>query len=147
MNFLDAVEIVTPPGETNRIFVVERGGNIRGHHQSCRTNAHHLFEYHRKVTYDNGEGGLLSLAFHPGYATNGYFLRLVFGFDTTTPGSGAHDILARYQVSSTNGNFADPTNEVKLLRSIRRRRQSQRGDGPFRPDGYLYVSLGDEGPV
>jgi hypothetical protein len=44
------------------------------------------------------ERGLLGLAFHPGYETNGYFYTFYTGSDTTAAGSGLHDILSRFSV-------------------------------------------------
>jgi glucose/arabinose dehydrogenase len=68
-----------------------------------------------KVSYSD-EGGLLGLVFHPGFATNGYFYVFYYGPDSTSAGSGPHDILARYQVSPPNANSASAATEVKLLR-------------------------------
>ncbi|HXF10303.1 MAG TPA: hypothetical protein VN625_05920, partial [Desulfuromonadaceae bacterium] len=62
--------ITSPRGETNRLFILEQGGNI-----VVITN---LASPTRTVfmslsVLSDGESGLLGLAFHPGYATNGYF--------------------------------------------------------------------------
>jgi uncharacterized repeat protein (TIGR03806 family) len=145
MNFLDAVEIVTPPGETNRVFVVERGGNIVVITNLAAPTRTIFLNATSKVTYDNNEGGLLSLAFHPNYASNGYFYVWYYGPDSTTAGTGAHDVLARYQVSPTNANFADPATEVRFLRQFDQAGNHNGGDLHFGADGYLYMSLGDEG--
>jgi len=58
------------PGETNRLFILEKGGDI-----AVITN---LASPTRSVFMSlpvvaDSESGMLGLAFHPGYATNGYF--------------------------------------------------------------------------
>ncbi|MEY4385273.1 MAG: hypothetical protein RLY20_556, partial [Verrucomicrobiota bacterium] len=91
------------------------------------------------------ERGLLSMAFHPGYATNGLFYVWYTGNDTTSLGSGMHDVLARYQVSATNANVAS-TNEQRLISQFDRYQNHNGGDLHFGPtDGCLYLSIGDEG--
>jgi glucose/arabinose dehydrogenase len=86
-----------------------------------------------------GEGGLLGLAFHPGYATNGYF----FVYYTYT--NGFANRTARYQVSATNVNFASPTTEVAFISQPDECNNHNAGDIAFGPDGYLYITSGDEG--
>src|SRR5262249_26067215 len=147
INFNNICGFASPPGETNRLFVIERGGQI-----SVITN---LAAPNRSVFLDLGgkadtssEGGLLGLAFHPGYATNGYFYVFYRGGDDTSSvggGSGGHDILARYQASPPGANSASGGTELKLIRQYDRADNHNAGDVHFGLDGYLYVSLGDEG--
>src|SRR5262249_54387253 len=85
-----------------------------------------------------GERGLLSLAFHPDYETNGRFF-----VDYTAPNG---DItIARYQVSA-NLDLADATSE-KVLLTINHQDYGNHNGGQlaFGPDGYLYASTGDGG--
>src|SRR5262245_8972639 len=72
LTFSAPVAIVSAPGETNRLFIVEQGGRI-----IAITN---LASPTRTVFFDingrplgSGEQGLLGLAFHPGYSTNRFF--------------------------------------------------------------------------
>lgn len=147
LTFTAPVAILSPPGETNRLFVVEQGGRV-----AVITN---LANPNRSVFLDiagavlggvpTGEQGLLGMAFHPGYATNGCFFLFYTGNAITTAGSGRHDILSRFQVSSNNANQADANSEVQLIRQYDEADNHNGGDLHFGPDGYLYVSLGDEG--
>lgn len=146
----DPVAIKAPPGETNRLFIVEQDGRI-----SVITN---LMAPNRTVFLDitgrvsggvpTDERGLLGLAFHPGYATNGFFYVFYTGNATTpTPGgnNSLHDILSRFQVLAGNPNAANPNSELRLLLQNDEAGNHNAGDIHFGPDGYLYVAVGDEG--
>jgi glucose/arabinose dehydrogenase len=85
-----------------------------------------------------GERGLLGLAFHPQYATNGrFFVRY------TDP---AGDLrISEFRVSA-NPNKADPSSE-KILLTIPHPSYANHNGGriEFGPDGYLYIGTGDGG--
>ena len=86
-----------------------------------------------------GERGLLSLAFHPSYASNGFFYIL---YTRRTNG----DItVVRFKVSG-NPNVANSSSARTIL-TIPHRTYSNHNGGElaFGPDGYLYVSVGDGG--
>lgn len=147
LTFANPVVITSPPGETNRLFIVEQGGRI-----AVITN---LAAPTRTVFLDissrilggtpTDERGLLGLAFHPGYATNGYFF-VFYSLSATTPGvgTGLHERVSRFQVSTTNVNVA-ATNELILISQYDQANNHNGGCLQFGPDGYLYISVGDEG--
>lgn len=131
------VDVVNAGDGTNRIFVVERGGTIKVY------NANYvLLGTFLTVTgiAAGGEQGLLSLAFHPDYKTNGYF------FVYYTNAAGAIEI-ARYQVQSGNPNLADPATKTVLLTIPKTEVEHNGGKLNFGPDGYLYFATGDGGGV
>src|SRR5262249_11222119 len=84
------------------------------------------------------------LAFHPNYASNGCFYVWYYGLDTTSS-FGMHDILARYQISPANTNFANASTEVRIIRQRDLAANHNGGTLAFGQDGYLYASMGDEG--
>lgn len=134
--------IASPPGETNRLFILEKGGNI-----VVITN---LASPNRTVfmslpVLSDSESGLLGLAFHPSYATNGYFYVFSSRSMTTTQGGGRHQCISRFQVTETNANAALPATEVILIAQRDTAGNHNGGDLHFGPDGYLYGSVGDEG--
>ncbi len=149
LTFNDPVAILTPPGETNRIFVVQRAGVIQVVSDLASPTASTFLDIDPLVTggtSGNDERGLLGLAFHPGYETNGYFYVFYTGDATTTAGGGLHDIVSRFQVSSTNINVANSSSELRLI--LQRDQASNHNGGyiAFGPaDGYLYIGVGDEG--
>lgn len=85
------------------------------------------------------------MAFHPGYATNGFFFLYYTDETTTKAGPGRHQVLSRLQVSSNNPNAALAGSETNLLTMFDQHSDHNGGDLHFGPDGFLYVSLGDEG--
>jgi glucose/arabinose dehydrogenase len=87
-----------------------------------------------------GERGLLSVAFHPNYKQNGFF----FINYTETAGPGT-TVIARYRVSQTDPNRADPASAKVLLRIPQPFANHNGGQLQFGPDGYLYIGMGDGG--
>ena len=86
-----------------------------------------------------GEEGLLSTAFHPQYASNGFF----FVYYTNNNGD---QVIARYTRSAGNANVADP-GTAKIIITIPHPNEGNHNGGPlkFGPDGYLYIATGDGG--
>lgn len=150
--FNNPVCIASPPGETNRLFVLEKHGRIIVITNLANPTRTVFMDISSRVTVVNssetldvgGEDGLLGLAFHPGYATNGYFYVFYTG-QATNGTSGLHDILSRFQTSAGNPNAGDPNSEVHFIAQYDEADNHNAGDLHFGLDGYLYVSLGDEG--
>ncbi len=90
------------------------------------------------LVLSGGERGLLSVAFHPDYDTNGFF------FVNYTNNSG-DTVIARYQVSAGNPNTADPASARILLTIDQDQGNHNGGQLQFGPDGFLYVGMGDGG--
>ena len=98
--------ITSPPQETNRLFILEKTGDIvviTNLANPTRT----VFMSLPVVT--DSESGLLGLAFHPGYATNGLFYVFSSRQLTTSQGTGLHQVISRFQVTSSNANVALPS--------------------------------------
>lgn len=130
------IDIVNAGDGSNRLFVVQRGGTIRVYDQN-----HNYIQDFLTVSDIGtaGEGGLLSVAFHPNYATNGflfvYYTRPDFSLE-----------VARYSVSSGNNNSADPASK-QIVINIPHPNFNNHNGGKilFGPDGYLYLGTGDGG--
>ena len=129
---------VTHAGDgSNRLFVVEQPGRILIVEGSSVLPTPFL-DIRSLVETAGSEQGLLGLAFHPDYASNGLFY-----VDYTQAGDGA-TVIARYSVSS-DPNVADPASATTLLTVAQPYANHNGGQIAFGPDGYLYVSLGDGG--
>jgi glucose/arabinose dehydrogenase len=145
LSFAQPVAILTPPGETRRLFVVEKAGRIwviPDITAATPTRALFLDIAGRVTTSDgNDERGLLALAFHPNYATNGQFFVWYSTTATTSAGGGLHTRLARFRASASDPNTADPNSEQPLITQRDEAGNHNGGQILFGPDGYLYLSI------
>ena len=134
---LSAPVFLTQPLNDGRIFVVEQGGRIRLIKNGVLQTTPFLNITSRVLS--GGERGLLSVAFHPQYATNHFFY--VY-FTTQTSG----DIRIERFTTTSNPDVADPTTS-KLILTTAHSSQSNHNGGllTFGPDGMLYAGLGDGG--
>jgi glucose/arabinose dehydrogenase len=127
--------LTSPPGDNARLFVVEKTGRIRIVRNGSLLSTPFL-DVSAKVS-NGSEQGLLGLAFHPGYATNG---RFVIDY---TDGSGDTRISV-FQVSA-NPDVADPASEQVILTVDQPYSNHNGGMVAFGPDGKLYIGMGDGG--
>jgi|CXWL01.1.fsa_nt_gi glucose/arabinose dehydrogenase len=136
-NLSSPVFLTSPPGDQTRLFVVEQGGTIKVLDRATGSVLS-TFLTLTGIT-SGGERGLLGLAFDPNYNANGRF------YVNYTDATGAITI-ARFLVSSTNPNVADPNSRVILV-SIPHPTFANHNGGmlAFGPDGCLYAAVGDGG--
>lgn len=141
--------IATPPGETRRVFVCQKGGSLRLVQDitaatptvSTFLNLANVLTLRGESLSTTSEQGLLGLAFHPNYAANRYF----YLFYSVTAGGIIYERVSRFTTSATDPNVADTGSEVVLIQQRDEATNHNGGDLHFGPDGYLYISLGDEG--
>ncbi len=121
---------------TGRMFVVERAGRVRIISQGKLLGTPFL-DLTALVGSSGSEQGLLGLAFHPHYASNGLF------YVDYTDKSG-NTVVARYQVSA-DPDVADPGSAQTVLSVAQPAANHNGGMLVFGPDGFLYIGLGDGG--
>jgi len=149
LSFSQPVCLRTPPGETNRLFVCEKTGLVRvvpdlsaaSFSAPTFLNLPALLTSRSEAISTGSEQGLLGLAFHPGYATNGFF----FVHYSVGSGGTIYNRVSRFSVQPGSPNAADPASERILFQQADTAGNHNGGDLHFGPDGYLYVSLGDGG--
>jgi glucose/arabinose dehydrogenase len=125
------------PNDTDRVFILEQHvGRIRILKGDTLLVATPFMTQTGLSTGD--EQGLLGMAFHPDYATNGEF------FVSYTRGDRAN-VLLRYNVSMTNPDSADLSTRDTILVVAQPQTNHNGGWIGFGPDGYLYFSIGDGG--
>jgi glucose/arabinose dehydrogenase len=128
------VHLAAPEGD-GRLFVVEQAGRIRVV-ESGGVSAVPFLDI-RGIVGAGGERGLLSMAFHPDYSSNGFF------YVYYTDGNGDTRV-ARYTVSS-DPNVANSNSGVIVLAIPQPFSNHNGGLLMFGPDGMLYVGMGDGG--
>lgn len=126
---------LTAPAGDDRLFIVEQPGRIRIV-KAGSLLAVPFLDLQQRVS-GGGERGLLSIAFHPDYATNGHFYVDYTDLDGDTQ-------LERYTVS-TDPDRADPATAEPILRVTQPFSNHNGGLLTFGPDGMLYIGLGDGG--
>ncbi|HRQ36720.1 MAG TPA: PQQ-dependent sugar dehydrogenase [Chloroflexota bacterium] len=120
-----------------RLFVVQQDGLINII-QDGELLAEPFLDIRGRVGKEANEQGLLSVAFHPGYAQNGYFF-------VNYTNLSFHTVVSRFQVSAADPNLADATSEKILLTIEQPYANHNGGLVKFGPDGYLYIGMGDGG--
>jgi len=152
LTFARPVAISSPPGDTQRVFICEKAGVIRlvpdvtAATPTSTTFLDLATLVNGRTGEDflpdpNGESGLLSVAFHPQYATN----RCFYVFYSVTKGTSNYQRVSRFKTKASDPNSADTSEEVILIDQIDHATNHNGGDMHFGPDGYLYISVGDEG--
>lgn len=133
---LDNPVFLTAPAGDKRQFIVERPGRIRILQDGLVQSVPFL-DISARVSAA-GEGGLLSMAFHPQYAQNGQYF--IYYTDA------ARDIVVERRTVSANPNLSDPLAVREVIR-IPHPGFSNHFGGllAFGPDGYLYLGTGDGG--
>lgn len=130
--------VVTHAGDgSDRLFIVEQQGRIRVIDNGVLL-ASPFLDILSIVNSSGFEQGLLGLAFHPDYETNGFFY--VNYID-----SAGDTVVSRFSVSAVDPNVADPASELQLLTVVQPFSNHNGGQIEFGPDGYLYIGLGDGG--
>ena len=146
--FASPVSMAVPNDGTGRLFIVDQIGRIYIIDNTDTLLATPFLDISdRLVTLNTGgdERGLLGLAFHPDYATNGRFF-VYYSAPLRDGGTGSHtNQVSEFQVDPGDPNLADPNSE-KIIIQIDHP-QSNHNAGPilFGPDGYLYIAQGDGG--
>jgi glucose/arabinose dehydrogenase len=126
-------------GDT-RLFATEQAGVIRIIESDGTVRATPFLDITGRVDSSSNEEGLLGLAFHPNYASNGYFY---VNYVNTTGGT-RRSRISRFSVTG-DPNIADAATEVILLTVIQPNANHNGGALAFGPSGYLYIALGDGG--
>ncbi|RKY22029.1 MAG: hypothetical protein DRQ55_02475 [Planctomycetota bacterium] len=134
------VYVTSPPGDTERLFVVEQD-QADIHIIDLNTNTllgTKFLDLTGKVNSSGNERGLLGLAFHPDYADNGKFY-----VNYTATGGGATRI-EQFKVSA-NPNLADASSGTTVIQISQPQSNHNGGELFFGPDGNLWIPTGDGG--
>ena len=132
--FDQPILVTSAPG-TDTLFVVEREGIIKLVDDGQVADEPFL-DLRDQLLSNSIEQGLLGLAFHPDYETNGRF----FAYWTDVDGD---SVLAEFEAPEPT--VADPDSLQVILEVDQPAERHNAGGIVFDPDGLLYLSLGDGG--
>ena len=110
-NVATPTHLTHAPGDFERLFVLEKGGRIVVISNGA-VLATPFLDIEALVSSATGETGLLGLAFHPDYQTNGYFY--VYYISDDSPPGPADSLLVRYTVTA-DPEIADPASAQTVL--------------------------------
>jgi len=121
----------------DRLFIVEQGGRIRILNSDGTVNATPFLNISSQVS-GGSEQGLLGLAFHPDYSTNGFF------YVNYTDNSGDTQV-SRFSVDPGDPDIALGGSEFPIIDYAQPFPNHNGGSIAFASDGFLYISSGDGG--
>ena len=139
------------PDGSGRLFVVYQAGRIlvvkKG---SDGSDAKEFLNIEDRHPYFDNEDGLLSIAFHPGFKTNGLFY--IYYNQKNSPDQHSQplnfpyrSVISEFKVSAGDPDKADMASERILFEVPQPFGNHKGGELAFGPDGYLYLGLGDGG--
>lgn len=129
--------------QSGRILIVKKGSDGGG--------AKEFFNIENRNPFFENEDGLLSMAFHPGFKTNGlfyvYYTQQNPASQNLSPQNYPfYSVVSEFKVSAADPDKADLASERILLQVPAPYWNHKGGQISFGPDGYLYIAFGDGGP-
>ncbi|MFN4146225.1 MAG: PQQ-dependent sugar dehydrogenase [Runella sp.] len=138
LTFNAPVEMIHAADGSNRLFVLEQRGVVRVFRNEASIAQTEVFlDISSRVT-SGGETGLLGMAFHPNFSTNGQ----IFVHYTRRNNGQLQSVISRF---STNRTIADPNSEQVILAYNQPFANHNAGSILFGRDGFLYITTGDGG--
>lgn len=152
-NMVSPVGLVPSPDNSGNLYVIDQVGKILIIDDSGAVLEEPFLDITSRMVSLNAnydERGLLGLAFHPNYSSNGR----LFIYYTAPPNAGGPtqgemwnntSRISEFQVSGTNPNTVMADSEKVILEINQPQGNHEGGTIAFGPDNYLYISIGDGG--
>ncbi len=139
------VEFNTTSGQSQRIFITDNSGVIRILKKDSLLPVPFLDLRSKRNANDSASpvGQINSVAFHPDYASNGKFYVCYSGSSKILSHPGKL-VIASFTASRDNIDIADPLSEKPVLELEGKNIVANGAMIGFGPDGYLYISIGDD---
>jgi len=138
ISFSVPVDMEAAHDGTNRIFVAERGGRVVLFQNDPSATTKRVFLDVSSKTATSGELGLLGIALHPEFASNGY----LFVYYTRPPQT---SVIARFTANPSDPDTVLAGSETVILKLAQPASNHNGGKIKFGSDGFLYVAFGDGG--
>jgi uncharacterized repeat protein (TIGR03806 family) len=137
------VAMYQAPGDDTYWYVVQQTGQVvRFENSAAASSVSTFIDIEDNRLVNDGEKGLLDIAFHPGFADNGFVYLCYTHEDNAT-----HELfsrISRFSLDAT-GEALDPDSEIIILTVPEPYESHNVEQIMFGPDGYLYISTGDGG--
>ncbi|MBI2910298.1 MAG: PQQ-dependent sugar dehydrogenase [Chloroflexi bacterium] len=148
--FASPVGLIPAPDATGRLFVVDQVGVIKVLMPDGAVLAEPFLDLRSRMVQLNpafDERGLLGMAFHPSFKTNGrFFVYYSAPLRAGGPAGWNHTShISEFKVSMADPNRAHPASERIVLQVDEPQANHNAGQITFGPDGFLYIPLGDGG--
>lgn len=138
--FSSPLDIQQAGDSSGRLFVVEQGGRIKIVQNGSVLGTPYLDV--SGLIASGGEEGLLGLAFHPNYGSNGCFY---VNYTTNHLSGTLQTAISEFRAAPSSANTVNPTSE-NILFTVDQPESNHNGGGlAFGNDGFLYIGLGDGG--
>ena len=144
------LDMAMPEDGTGRWFIVEQSGLVRVVTADGELREEPLLDLRDRIVHPNpqfnfDERGVLGIALHPEFASNGrLFVYYSAPLRVGAPGGWNHTShLSEFTISPDDSDRADPGSERIILQVDQPGISHNAGHIRFGPDGYLYVPLGD----
>ncbi|MFM1920809.1 MAG: hypothetical protein RLZZ303_2443 [Candidatus Hydrogenedentota bacterium] len=139
------VQVAGPDGEAGRQFIIQRTGYVRVVDDGALLETP-VLDITGRMDFDDNLG-LLGIAFHPDFDSNGYFFLHYTRRNETDPAI-VESVISRFTMtgSPADATVADPDSELILLVIPKLIGNHNGGSIAFSPnDGYLWIPMGDGG--
>ncbi len=151
-NLVAPIDIVTIPDDSNRRLILDQAGVV---HLLGRDDKLHqkpfldVTDRMLPVRQDFEERGLLGMAIHPLFRSNGrFFVTYTAPLSADAPRNWSHTrIVSEFTINPENPDALDPSSERVLIEQPWPSRKHNGGALAFGPDGYLYIGFGDGGGI
>jgi glucose/arabinose dehydrogenase len=140
LRFSKPVAMLQAPGDTGRWYVVEQEGRVVVFDDDPAVSEVSVFvDIRRRVNARSNEAGLLGMAFHPDYQSNGQVI-----LSYTAGGRPLQSVISRFFADDAR-RALDPASERVVLSTDQPFSNHNGGQVGFGPDGFLYIGFGDGG--